>query len=103
MTVADVNVAAGAIGSPVLTLAAGVVTTVAFAEDLQSVEVISSGTSPVWWTCDGSTPSDGVGYYVPTLGVDERTPQRKAADGAQHFTVVKLFSLGTPTVRVQRG
>lgn len=94
---ATYTVSAQAIGSPAFPLVAGEVSTVTFTEDLASVEVISNGTADVWWTCDGTMPALGSGYYLPTLGVDEREPTTSGQ------TVVKLWSAGTPTVRVQRG
>lgn len=94
---ADHTVTAGAIGSPAFALTATAVSTVTFSDDVQSIEVISDGTAAVWWTCDGTTPAANVGYYIPIVGVDERQPPTSGN------TVVKLWSTGTPTVRVQRG
>jgi hypothetical protein len=95
---ADITVTEGAIGSPIITLTANEVSTVTFAEDLQSVTVITDGTAEVWWTCDRSEPSVGVGWYIPAvIGADDRQPT--TAGG----TVVKLVSTGAPNVRVQRG
>ena len=95
---ADIAVAAGQTGSGLITLTANVISTVTFADDVQSVEVITNGNAEVWWTCDGTDPAVGVGWYVPAaLGVDDRQPTTSGN------TVVKLFSAGAPTVRVQRG
>lgn len=95
---ADVTVAAGEVGSGLITLVADEVYEVEFTEDIDTIEVISDGAAAVWWTCDGTDPEVGVGWYMPaTQSVDERQPSTGTA------TVVKLYSAGTPTVRVQRG
>ncbi len=93
------NIPAGSIGSPAFALVANQVSTVTFADDLNAIEVITDGTTPVWWTSDGTTPAiDGpTSYYIPTLGVDSRQPTSPGN------TTVTLISTGTPTVRVQRG
>lgn len=94
----DINLSAGSVGTTTVTLTASAVQIVNFAEDIQSVEVYSDGIAPVWWTCDGTTPAVGVGYYIPAVvGVDSRQPRVSGT------TSVRLFSTGTPTVRVQRG
>ena len=94
---ADVTVAAGGIGTPEIVLSPGQVYTVEFAEDVPAVEVVVSAcTSPVWWTCDGSTPAPGTGYYVPAPGIDEREPPMGGP------SVVKLVSSSAATLRVQR-
>lgn len=84
--------------APLITLVPNEISTITFTdEDLVSVEVISDDVAPVRWTCDGTTPSATAGWYIPTLGVDERQPP--TAFG----TIVKLWSAGAPTVQVQRG
>jgi hypothetical protein len=94
-----VAVASGAIGTAATALTASTVLTVTFAEDLNYVEVISDGTAAVWWTADGTTdPAAGTGYYIPATAAVDRRP-----GGGSGLTTVKLFSTGTPTVRVQRG
>ncbi len=98
----DVTVAKGKVGSPAFLLTAGQVSTVTFAEDLDSVEVYSDGLAPVWWTCDGTTPAEGNGYFIPLAAIDERRPVL-TEDHDPSRVVVRLWSAGAPTVRVQRG
>lgn len=94
---ADVTVAAGEIGTDLITLVADTIYEVAFSEDITSIEVISDGAAAIWWTCDGTDPETGVGWYMPAQpSIDEREPNTGS------LTVVKLVSAGTPTVRVQR-
>lgn len=81
--------------APLITMVAGQVDTVTFPEGLNRLEVIKTGDADLWWTCDGSTPGVNVGYFVPAGSlVDVRDPKGLA-------NVVKLFSTGTPKVRVQ--
>lgn len=54
---ATYNLTASSVGSPAVTLTANEVSTVKFIEDVHLVVIISNGTAPVWWTCDGSTPA----------------------------------------------
>jgi hypothetical protein len=96
---ADHEVSATGVGSPLITLSAGVETSVEFARDLTLVEVISNGGGALWYTLDGSVPAvDGeTSFYIPTGGgVDRRDPV-----GAT--SLVRLISDSAPTVRVQRG
>lgn len=100
---ADINVAAGGIGTADIVLVANAVQIVNFADPLSRVDVVNvDGTAKVRWTCDGATPSATVGYPIPaTVAVDSRQPRVSVADNAG--TVVKLWSAGTPTVAVVRG
>lgn len=83
---------------PELDLTPDTITTVTFADDVQSVEVVVVGnTAPVRWTCDGSDPSEDAGFYIPTTGVDEREPLTSGQ------TIVKLWTSGTAKACVQRG
>lgn len=83
---------------PELDLTPDTITTVTFADDVQSVEVIVvDNTAPVRWTCDGTDPSEDTGFYIPLTGVDEREPPTAGS------TVVKLWTSGTAKACVQRG
>jgi hypothetical protein len=93
-------VAAGDVGTPAFALVAATADTVTFADNISTVEVISDGLSPVWYTLDGSTPTVGGTncYYIPaTIAIDRRDLVSGATD------TVKLISAGSPTLRVQRG
>jgi hypothetical protein len=83
------------------TLTANTVDTWTFSEDLNSVDIISDGLAPAFYTLDGSAPTVGGANSYLLLGsaitVDTRQP--KVAD----VTVVKIISSSTPTVDVQRG
>lgn len=94
---ADHTIGSGEYGSPLFALTADEVSTVTFADDLDTVEVYSDGTAEVWWTADGTAPSStGHGYLIPTMGIDVRGVPTSGG------TVVKLWSSGNPTVRVCR-
>ncbi|GAA0632324.1 hypothetical protein GCM10010174_61710 [Kutzneria viridogrisea] len=93
------TVPAGQIGAHNLTLTANTVTEVDFADDVDTVEVLSDGTAPVYVTVDGSSPTVGGAncYLLPAaIGAKELHPP--TAGG----TVVKLISAGTPTVSVAK-
>lgn len=94
-------VAAGAVGTGLVTLTASTVDTVTFDGDLTRVEVIVPASSPadVWYTLDNSAPTVGGAacYFVPAGSVDSREP-RTSGD-----TVVKAISSGAAVLRVQRG
>jgi hypothetical protein len=98
---ADVDVAADQIAAHNVQLAAAQVKTVRFAEDLNSVDVISDGTAAVYYTLNGSTPAVAGSncYLIPAgaIGVDTREPPTSGP------TLVKLISEGTPVISVQRG
>jgi hypothetical protein len=94
------NVAAGEIGAHAFALAAGVVDTVTFADDLDEVTVIGlDGSAAVYFTLDGSTPTvGGANTYVLPAAVGTAAFE-PATSG---HTVVKLISAATPTISVQR-
>lgn len=95
---ADTTVAAGE-WCPELDLAPDDVATVTFtSQDLNTVEVIVvDNTAPVRWTCDGTTPDEDNGWYIPRDGVDSRQPPTAGT------TIVKLWTSGTGKACVQRG
>lgn len=94
------NVAAGKLGAHAFTLAAATVDTVAFAEDIDEVTVISlDGAAAVYFTLDGSTPTvAGANTYVLPAALGAAAFEPRTAGP----TVVKLISSGTPTISVQR-
>lgn len=97
---ADINLPVNTIGTGEITTTPDVLTVVKFAERMSSVDVVIASTeAPVWWTCDGTNPdpANGVGWYIPRVGVDTRLPPTSGP------TVVKLRSTGTAVLRVQRG
>jgi hypothetical protein len=78
------------------TLVAATVDTVTFTDDLTHVTVINEGTTGLYFTVDGTTPTVGGGaaVYCPpsaTVGV---------GSSASGGTVVKLISSGTPKYSV---
>lgn len=94
------TVAAGKVGSPLLTLTADTAETVTFTDRITGpIEVVVDGsnTDGVWYTNDGTVPTVGGAncYYVPPGWVDSRLSE--APD------TIKLISSGTPSVRVQVG
>jgi hypothetical protein len=92
----------GDIGAHAKTLAASTVDTVTFTDDVARVTIISDGTSAIYYTVDGSTPTVAGGncYLLPAgaVSADTRTPRDVAGSG----TVVKLISTGVATYSVQR-
>lgn len=100
---ASYTVAAGEHGAYRKTLVASTVDTVTFDVDLDKVEVIGDGSSDIFVTVDGSTPTvDGKATFIlPAGAITSRVivtnwENRKAAGG----TVVKLVSSGTPVYSV---
>lgn len=101
----DITVETTEIGTDFVTLPANEITTVTFDGYLTGVEVITDGASPLWWTGDGSDPTPGHGWFIPAQGVDERriAPTSSHTDGVTDLTTtIKIWSNGTPAVRVQR-
>lgn len=99
----NATVSSGATGTPVIALDSATTTgnTVTFSDDLTTVEIVTAValSADVWWTCDGTAPNAGSGWFIPagTVGKDSRQPPTSGN------TVVRLYSTGTPSVRVQRG
>lgn len=89
---------AGERGAYAKSLAAGVVDTVTFAQDVSVLEVWGDGTAAVYFTVDGSVPVVGGGgtFELPAGGASVRTV---GASGAS-APVVKLISGGTPKYSV---
>lgn len=83
------------------TLVAATVDTVTFDSEVGQVEVLShDGSSPIYFTVDGSTPTvAGAGTFVlpAAVGALEVPVAYNAAGGD---TAVKLISAGTPTYSV---
>lgn len=92
------TVAAGEVGTGLVTLVASTVDTVTFDEDLAAVQTIVPSGGDVWATYDGSTPTVGGAncYYVPA-GTEHTIQPRTSGD-----TVVKVISSTAAVVRVQR-
>jgi len=95
------TIAAGHRASGWVTLAAGVVDTFTFADNLAAVRVLVRGTTDVYATTDGTEPTvDSTrAHCIPgaDLVVDELATTNSAGGD-----VVKLISAGTPQVRVER-
>jgi hypothetical protein len=96
---ASYSVAAGQVGAHAKTLVASTVDTVTFTDDVDEIEVMSDGTSAVYFTVDGSTPAvGGAGTWGLPASPAARTVEVRSASG----TVVKLISAGTPLYSVAR-
>lgn len=92
-------VAAGEHGAYAKTLAASVVDTVTFAYDADYIEVWGDGTSAIYFTTDGSTPTvAGANTWELPVGV---ASSRAVEVGTGGGTVVKVISAGTPKYSVQ--
>lgn len=101
----DITVDSGQIGTPLLTLVADDIATVTFHGPTGTVEVISDGAGPLWWTSDGTEPAEGHGWFIPSMGTDERrlpNPKPRRSIDPAAVTTIRLWSPGTPQVRVQR-
>lgn len=95
----DVTVGAREVSSGRITLTAGQVSTVTFTVNVNRVQVWADGTAVVYLTTDGTAPTiDGRQCYeIPGNALGEYpTPDTGKAD------VVKLISVGSPVVRVER-
>ncbi|MBP2581920.1 hypothetical protein J3A78_002398 [Streptomyces sp. PvR006] len=97
---ADYQVQAGEWGVHAITLQPGTVTTIAFPDDVDEVEVLShDGAAAIYFTVDGSTPSvEGRGSRVLPAAISSAQVQPPTAGP----TVVKLVSAGSPSVSVSR-
>lgn len=95
---ASFELAAGVRGAYAKTLTANTVDTVSFLQDVGSIEVYGSGTSAIYFTVNGSTPTvaGGITYELPAGGPSVRTVSAPGGD----LPVVKLISAGTPTYSV---
>lgn len=78
------------------TLVAATVDTVTFGDDLRNVTIINEGTTGIYFTVDGSTPTVGgaASLYAPP------TSTTSVASAIGGGTVVKLISSGTPKYSV---
>ena len=95
---ADVIVPAGDVSSGRITLVAGEVTTVTFADNVGGAVIISDGAAPIYCTVDGSVPAvDGTHCF-------EMPAQVSVAERSTNMLpdVVSLISDGTPSVRVEK-
>lgn len=95
---AEHTIASGDIAKHGIALAADVVDTVTFGDNVKAVQIISDGAAAVYYTVDGSTPTLGGAncYMIPAVAaVDERVMNTSS-------DVVKLISSGTPVLSVQR-
>jgi hypothetical protein len=95
------TVAAGDLGAHAITLVASTVETTTFSEDLDEVTIVSlDGAAPLYFTVDGRTPTvGGANTRVMPAAIGAVTVGPPTAGG----TVVKVISLGTPTISIQRG
>lgn len=95
-----IPVASGRVGTYANTIAAGVMDTVNFADDLEEVEVVTDGAAALYYTVDGTTPTVGGTncWELPAGNGYVRTIQVPTAGP----TVVKLISSGTPKYSVSR-
>jgi hypothetical protein len=93
-------VAAGKVGAHAKTLVASTVDTVTFADDLDTVEVLSDGAAALYFTADGTTPviGDDACWELPAGATSARTVPVPTAGGS----VIKLISTGTPKYSVSR-
>ncbi len=100
---ADVVVAEGNVSSGRLTLVANVTTTVRFEDNIGAAAVYRvAGTEPVWFTTDGSEPEvDGQNSW-PLIGEGFAYDDGRPTTNTPQGDVVKLKSVGTPTVIVTR-
>lgn len=98
-----VAVPPGARGKHRLPLPAGQVVEVAFEGSVNRIEVVFDGTSVIWWTYDGTTPTVGGDrcFYIPAgvIGTDSRSTGARYADRA---TTVKLLAETDTSVSVMR-
>lgn len=97
---ANFPLAAGKIGKHAVTLTASTIDSVVFVEDLDQVEVYSTGAAAVAFTVDGSDPvvgGDG-SWELPAGAAAARTVPVPTAGP----TTVKVLSAGTPQYSVSR-
>lgn len=94
---------AGQHGAYAKTLVASTVDTVTFVDDLSHVEVYGDGTSAIYVTVDGTTPTVGGAstWELPTGAAATRTITTTDRSGAT--ITVKLISAGTPSYSVSAG
>lgn len=106
---ADVNVASGVTGTPILTLVPNEITTITFADRLSRFALIRLAAVDVniWWTDDGTNPDPaaGHGWLIPAggVGVEERSTSWSAADDSEQHTTVKVVASAPAQVRIYRG
>lgn len=100
MSATNTTLTTGQRAAHAITLSASTVDTVTYPCHVPEVEVVSlDGSSPIYFTVDGSTPTvGGVGTYVIPAAIGSRTV-RVAVKG--DVTVVKLISVATPIYSVQ--
>lgn len=96
---ADYTIPHGAVAAHGLKLVANTVTTVAFVDDVPEVEILSDGTSIIYYSRDGSDPQIGgpntrLVPAVQGVVVDQVLM-------SHHQDVLKFISPGTPTISVQ--
>ncbi|MBP2341105.1 hypothetical protein JOF41_007359 [Saccharothrix coeruleofusca] len=97
---ADHTIAADEQGIHNITLTAGVVDTVTFADDVTEVEIVNmTGTAAVYFTVDGTTPTVA-GRKTRLLPAAVTSVEIEPTTSGP--TVVKLISPGTPTISVAR-
>lgn len=93
------SVATGKRGAYDKVLVASTVDTVTFADDIDSVEIVTDGTSKIYVTVNGDTPavSDAATIIVPAaLGI------RTIPTPSSGAPAIKLISAGTPTYSVAK-
>lgn len=93
------NVAAGKVGTPLITLTANTEEVISFADNIARVDIVNAGaTADLWASVDGSQAAVGGAncYYVPAGSVLTVGTVNAPSDQ------VRLISSGAPTVRVQR-
>ena len=97
---ASYTVAKGALAKHAFTMVASTVDTVAFADDLDEITIISlDGAAEIYFTVDGSTPTvAGANTRVMPAALGEVTLKDRRTGGS----IVKLISSGTPKVSVQK-
>ncbi len=98
----DVTVATGKVAAHGIVLVANQISTVTFADNIESVDIISDGTAAVFYTIDGSDPTIAGQHCYPipagVLSVDNRHTLNSSSTQDR----VKLISAGTPTVTIVR-
>jgi len=84
--------------------AAATVDEVTFTDTLRAVEVTSDGTSEIYFTVDGSTPTVGGSncHEIPATGGTVVRTVTVPSTSPRKVTVVKLISAATPTYSVAR-